>query len=204
MSEPHDDVKVHLEPFLRAAEHYAAGNDDDGFTVLEQRINAEPITDDDDQLFRTWSLISVGALLAGAALRQRLGWADTTLATEDAYYYIHPMIDDGVSVSLDDVASPDITTAIRLVISGANKDLNMNSALIGATWENHGPRGMLLVLSTVVALYATMRPAKAPGTCQCGHPETAHDAEQCWTDPDASRPPDPPCRCHCYKEAPRS
>jgi len=35
--------------------------------------------------------------------------------------------------------------------------------------------------------------------CRCGHPETAHDAGECWTYPDAHDHPDPPCGCGWYE-----
>lgn len=189
----------HLDPFLRAAEHYAAGNDADGAAAIEDRINAEPITEDDDQLIRAWSMISVGYVVVGAALRKHVDGP----ITENSFWFVQPVSGDGSAASLDETAPPEVATAVRLAVAGANQDLDMGSALIAATWEQRGADGMLLVLSSLALLYGMVRPPGKTPMCRCGHPETAHDAGQCWTYPDATATnhPDPVCSCDWYEEA---
>lgn len=146
-----EEFRPYLEPFLRAAERYEA-DDPDWFTAIENYVTAEPITDDDDELSRAWTMISIAAVLLGAVVRHESG------PGEDGFWYMQPRTLDGTSISLDDAAPPEQATAIRLMMTGANNDFDTTSALVSATWNQAGPPGMMHLLAQLVSLYVTMQP----------------------------------------------
>lgn len=146
-----EEMRPHFEPFLQAAERHAV-DDPDWFTVIEDHIMAEPITDDDDELARAWTMISVAAVLLGAVVR-----CDSD-PNEDGFWFLRPMTSDGTSISLEEAAPPEQATAIRLMMTGANSDFDTTAALVSATWNQAGPPGMMRLLAHLVSLYVTMQP----------------------------------------------
>ncbi len=146
-----EEMRPYFEPFLQAAERYAV-EDPDWFNVIEDRITAEPITDDDDELARAWNMISVAALLLGTVVRR------DSSPSEDGFWFLRPTTTDGTSISLDEAAPPEQATAIRLMMTGANSDFDTTAALVSATWNQAGPPGMMRLLAHLVSLYVTMQP----------------------------------------------
>lgn len=146
-----EEIRPYLAPFLQAAERYA-DEDPDWFTVIKDWITAEPITDDDDELARAWTMISVAAVLLGAVVRDASG------PSEDEFWSLRPMTRDGTSISLDEAVPPEQATAIRLMMTGANNDFDTTAALVSATWNQAGPPGMMRLLANLVSLYVMMQP----------------------------------------------
>lgn len=148
-------VRPHLDPFLRATEQHAAGNNSAAIDVIKQRVlYAEPTgSDDEDELARAWGMISVGALVAGAALRKCAG---APTSPDDTFCFVQLMNGDGQWLSLDEELGDECATAIRLIIAGANDDLDTGIALVSATWEQAGADGIMSVLGSLVWLYADL------------------------------------------------
>lgn len=66
----------------------------------------------------------------------------------------------------------------------------------------HGPDGDKLYVHRQGFPTTTVEiEEKSPG-CRCGHLESAHDAGECWTDPNNHAHPAQPCSCSGYAPVP--
>lgn len=49
--------------------------------------------------------------------------------------------------------------------------------------------------------HETIRPVSAEPVCRCGHPQSAHDAGECWTAAENHAHPEQRCGCSWYEQA---